>query len=154
MAGRFLHRRFLDIEDEAFDMTPVIDVVFLLIIFFMLVCQFIVAERFRVQVPEDIVSAGKSQDDDRILTLVVVPQDKGVVYAVDNERLDVANAADLSAVIAAAIDEHFRTADPQQPRIVWLRCDKSAFFGDVRPVLEGIARSRATHVDWAVRGKE
>ena len=42
----------LDIEDEAFDMTPVIDVVFLLIIFFMLVCQFIVAERFRVQVPK------------------------------------------------------------------------------------------------------
>ena len=38
-------------EAETFDMTPIIDVVFLLIIFFMLVAQFIVAEQYNVSVP-------------------------------------------------------------------------------------------------------
>ncbi len=38
-------------EAETFDMTPIIDVVFLLIIFFMLVAQFIVAEQYKVSVP-------------------------------------------------------------------------------------------------------
>ena len=154
MVGRFLQRRYRDIEPEAFDMTPVIDVVFLLIIFFMLVCQFIVADRFRVQVPEDIASAAVLRDNDRLLTLTVVPQERGgVLYAVGGERLNVENTQDLPALIAAAIDEHYRTLPSDVPRIVRLRCDKTAVFGQVRPVLEGIAHSRATDVDWAVRGQ-
>lgn len=153
MTGRFLHRRFSNIEGEAFDMTPVIDVVFLLIIFFMLVCQFIVADRFRVQVPEQIVSAVALREDQRLLTLTVAPQGPDVLYAVDHERLNTTDAADVSALITAAIDEHYRDTPPDQPRIVRLRCDRTAVFGNVRPVLEGIARSTATDVDWAVRGR-
>ena len=38
-------------------MTPIIDVVFLLIIFFMLVAQFIVAEQYKVSVPDQIKTA-------------------------------------------------------------------------------------------------
>ncbi|MHC5179864.1 MAG: ExbD/TolR family protein, partial [Planctomycetota bacterium] len=44
-------------ETETFDMTPIIDVVFLLIIFFMLVAQFIAAEQYQVEVPDAIKSA-------------------------------------------------------------------------------------------------
>ncbi len=35
-----------------FNMTPIIDIVFLLIIFFLVVCQFIEAENFPVAVPD------------------------------------------------------------------------------------------------------
>ena len=59
-----------------------------------------------------------------------------MVYAVDNERLDVANAADLSAVIAAAIDEHFRTADPQQPRLCGYDVINRHFSAMFAPFLE------------------
>jgi len=132
-------------------MTPVIDVVFLLIIFFMLVCQFIAADRFKVQVPEQIASSAPLRDDERILTLTVLPEEGGVLYAADAERLKVENADDLPALIAAAIDEHYRGRPISEVRTVRLRCDRTAAFGHVRPVLEGIAQSCATDVDWAVR---
>jgi biopolymer transport protein ExbD len=148
MTRRFLRSRSL--EGEAFDMTPVIDVVFLLIIFFMLVCQFITVEQFRVEVPEQIASAA-AVGDERLLTLTIVPDGGGTLYAVEAERLAVDNPADLPALIAAAIDDYYRSAPGGQPRTVRLRCDKATNYGQVRPVLEGIAASSATNLDWAVR---
>jgi biopolymer transport protein ExbD len=149
MTRRFLRSRSL--EGEAFDMTPVIDVVFLLIIFFMLVCQFITAEYFRVEVPEQIASAAAPSADDRTLTLTILPDGPGTLYAVGPARLAADNPADLPALIAAAIDDHYRAAPPDHPRTVRLRCDKATNYGQVRPVLEGIAASSATNLDWAVR---
>lgn len=149
MAGQFLRSR--RDEGEAFDMTPVIDVVFLLIIFFMLVCQFIVAEAFKVKVPEQIGSAAAPRNKEQIFTLTVTPEEGKVLYAVEAERLTIANPADIPALIAAAIDEHYRGAPPAEARIVRLRCDSSVAFGQVRPVLEGISKSCATDVDWAAR---
>ncbi len=146
---RFLRSQPLD--GEAFDMTPVIDVVFLLIIFFMLVCQFIVAERFKVDVPERITSSISLRNEERILTLTVLPEGESVVYGAGIERLNVENAGDLPVLIAAAIDEHYRGQPFSERRTVRLRCDRMASFGQVRPVLEGIAKSCATDVDWAVR---
>ena len=140
------------VESEAFDMTPVIDVVFLLIIFFMLVCQFITAEQFRVHVPEQIASAVPQKVDEHILTLSILPDDAGrTIYAAGHQRLDIQNPDDIAALFAAAIDEFFRAGPLSATRTVRLRCDASVTFGQVRPVLEGIAHSAATDVDWAVR---
>ena len=47
-AGQFHSRE----ESGSFNMTPIIDIVFLLIIFFLVVCQFIEAENFPVAVPD------------------------------------------------------------------------------------------------------
>ena len=60
---------------EAFDMTPIIDVVFLLIIFFMLVCQFIVAENFQVEVPDQIATARENPAGQNLMTTVTVMAD-------------------------------------------------------------------------------
>ena len=149
MNGKFLRSRH--VEGEAFDMTPVIDVVFLLIIFFMLVCQFIVAERFRVEVPDEIASAVPPKSAERPLTVTVLPDGDGTLYAIGNERLDIDNAEDIAPLYAAAIDDYFQTHPAITNRVVRLRCDKSVAFGCVRPVLKGIAQSSATTVDWAAR---
>ena len=152
MVRQFLRSR--QSEGEAFDMTPVIDVVFLLIIFFMLVCQFITAERFKIQVPEQIGSSAAPQNRDQVFTLTVIPTEEAAVrYAVGPDQLDIANPADIASLIVAAIDDHYRGAAFAQKRIVRLRCDKSVAFGYVRPVLEGISKSCATDVDWAVRNE-
>lgn len=132
-------------------MTPVIDVVFLLIIFFMLVCQFIVAESFKVQVPEQIASAVAPRNKDHIFTLTVMSAEGNVRYAAEAEQLNIADSADIPSLIAAAIDDHYRDVPLAEARIVRLRCDKSVAFGQVRPVLEGISKSHATDVDWAAR---
>ena len=70
-------------EVETFDMTPIIDVVFLLIIFFMLVAQFIVAEQYKVSVPGEIKTAqAKDAEQKHPLTITVMPDDgQGVVCA-------------------------------------------------------------------------
>jgi biopolymer transport protein ExbD len=128
-------------EGEAFDMTPVIDVVFLLIIFFMLVCQFIVADRYKVEVPEEISAAVPQRDDERHLTLTVMPDAGGGHFmAAGNERLSIDNAEDIAALFVSVIDEHFRTAPSGESRTVRLRCDRSVTFGQVRPVLEGLPK--------------
>jgi len=133
-------------------MTPVIDVVFLLIIFFMLVCQFIVADRFSVELPQPIASAAAPHGGQDTLTLTVMTDaDGGVVYAVGAERLPIDNPSDAAALVKAAIDDYYRKRPSGQPKIVRLRCDKSATFGYVKPILKGISDSTATDVDWAVR---
>lgn len=140
------------VDGEAFDMTPVIDVVFLLIIFFMLACQFIAAERFKVEVPDQVASSVPSSAAERFLTLTVAPDESGgTLYAVGSERVRIDNPADIPAIFAAGIDAYFQAAGSSESRTVRLRCDRSASFGQVRPVLEGIAQSCATDVDWAVR---
>ena len=76
-------------EAETFDMTPIIDVVFLLIIFFMLVAQFIVAEQYKVKVPGEIATAHtQDTEEDRPLTITVMPdQEQGAVCVVGSEKL-------------------------------------------------------------------
>lgn len=150
MRGRLAPSRY--VEGEAFDMTPIIDVVFLLIIFFMLVCQFITVERFSVRVPEHIASAVPQKADEHILTLSILPDKAGeTLYAVGQQRLDIENPDDIAALFAAAIDEFYRVRPSSATRTVRLRCDGAVTFGQVRPVLEGIAHSTATDVDWAAR---
>lgn len=138
-------------EGEAFDMTPVIDVVFLLIIFFMLVCQFIAADRFKVDVPEPIASAEEPHGGQDTLTLTVMPDaGGGAVYAAGAERLAVEDTHDVTLLITAAIDDYYRRRPDDGAKIVRLRCDKTVTFGQVKPVLKGIAESIADEVDWAV----
>ena len=137
-------------EAESFDMTPIIDVVFLLIIFFMLVCQFIAAEQFDVAVPDEIASAEKGDVKEKLpLTITVMAQDDGAVCAVGSETLASIGGEDLARLIESAIDEALADRDGTD-RTVRLRCDKAATFGDVKYILTGISKSKATTLDWAV----
>jgi len=56
----------------AFNMTPIIDIVFLLIIFFLVVCQFIEAENFPVAVPDDCEFAQSDSEPGAQVTTVTV----------------------------------------------------------------------------------
>jgi biopolymer transport protein ExbD len=136
---------------EAFDMTPIIDVVFLLIIFFMLVCQFIAAENFQVQVPGQIATAQESSSDHNLMTTVTVmaDADRQVCYAVGSEILSIAVLSEAPEKIAAAIDTQLRSLKPDR-RVVRLRCEKRLPFGVAKYALEGISQSSATDVQWAV----
>lgn len=141
-------------EAESFDMTPIIDVVFLLIIFFMLVCQFMAAETFQVQVPDQIESAQPNASPEHLpLTITVMASPEGkAVYAVDSAKLGIVEGADLADLIQLEID---RTLSEKGTlgKTVRLRCDKSITFGEVKYVLSGISKSHADTLDWAVLGE-
>ena len=134
-----------------FNMTPIIDIVFLLIIFFMLVCQFIVAENFEVTVPEDIASAKPADTDNQKTTTVTVMYDNSgqVVYAVGSEIIATHQADDTARQIAAAIDKQLKSL-PKDRRVVSFRNDKDILFKYTKHALAGISQSSATDIKWAV----
>lgn len=134
-------------NSEPADLTPVIDVVFLLIIFFMLVCQFMAAEQFAVAVPEDIQSAGPADAPQAPLTVTVLMDEGRAVCAVGSQRLAEVKGQDLSMLITSAVNERLAASGEKTVR---LRCDKQVPFGEVKYVLSGISSSRAEELDWAV----
>ena len=134
-----------------FDMTPIIDIVFLLIIFFLLVCQFIVAENFEVTVPDDISSAQPATTaDEQITTVTVMPDNTGQpVYAVGSKIITARPDENISYAIADEIDvqlQHLR----REKRVVCLRIDKDICFQDSQYALAGLTQSCATDMKLAV----
>jgi biopolymer transport protein ExbD len=137
-------------EVETFDMTPIIDVVFLLIIFFMLVAQFIVAEQFKVSVPDEIVSSLQQETEkDSPLTITVMLRNQEVVCAVGSETLASVQGKDMKSLITSTINEYLKTHQAGD-KTVRLRCDRAVPFGQVKHILSGISQSQAESVDWAV----
>ena len=138
-------------EAETFDMTPIIDVVFLLIIFFMLVAQFIVAEQYKVSVP-DAIKTARAQDaeKDRPLTITVMADPlQGITCAVGAEKLAAVVGKDMKSLIASSINDYL-AKNKQAEKTVRLRCDRAVPFGQVKYILAGISQSRAENLDWAV----
>ena len=134
-----------------FNMTPIIDVVFLLIIFFMLVCQFIVAENFEVAVPDDISSAQADLQTDEKTTTVTVMFDEngGSVYAVGSEKITAAEGRDITSAIASEINKQLQNL-PLQQRMVSLRIDKDIPYRNSQYAIAGISRSTASDIKLAV----
>ncbi len=137
-------------EETGFNMTPIIDVVFLLIIFFLLVCQFIVAENFEVSVPDRIATAGDSDNAAELTTTVTAmfAEDGGVAYAVGSEVIAAERGMDLSTAIAEAIDAQLKNL-PVESRVVSLRIDKDICYRDSQYAIAGISRSTATEIKLA-----
>ena len=136
-------------------MTPIIDVVFLLIIFFMLVCQFIAAEQFQVEVPDQISSAQKTepQKNEPLTITVMTGENDKVTCAIGSEKLGDVKGKDLALLIQSAIDESLLRKDIPE-KTVCLRCDKSITFGQVKYILSGISKSKAVNLDWAVLAEQ
>jgi biopolymer transport protein ExbD len=141
-------------EAETFDMTPIIDVVFLLIIFFMLVAQFIVAEQYKVSVPDEITTAQARDSEKKLpLTITVMPnKNKGIVCAIGTEKMAPVEGKDMKSLITSVINDYLAEHEPAE-KTVRLRCDRSVPFGQVKYILSGISQSRVENLDWAVLGE-
>ena len=131
-------------------MTPIIDIVFLLIIFFMLVCQFIVAENFMVSVPESIVSANSEEDNADKTTTVTVMFDEfeNVRYAVGAEIIGAGAEWEIADAIAFEIDRQLHNL-PAERRVICLRVDKDVCYRDSQYAIAGISASTATDIKLA-----
>jgi biopolymer transport protein ExbD len=123
----------------AFNMTPMIDVVFLLIVFFMLVSTFASAENVAMDLPQpDKSRAVNVKLTDRVvincvLTNPASPATSGVVYSIGPLR--VASLEGLSDRLAAA-----KAATPALQ--VVLRADRRLPYRAVREVMQTIAANQ------------
>jgi biopolymer transport protein ExbD len=132
----------------SFNLTPIIDIVFLLIIFFMLLCQFIVAENFLVSVPDRCRSAeARRSAEDQITTITVMktPGEDKVGYAVGSQGITGETRSVIARSIAEAIDSRLERL-PSDRRIVCLRVDRDIRFCDAQYALAAIAESSAANV--------
>ena len=137
-------------KTTTFNMTPMIDIVFLLIIFFLVVCQFIEAENFPVAVPDECRFAQSQHERETNMTTVTVMKtnEGGVAFAVGAEKIDVSSYKDIAGRLAELID--FRLGDlPLERRVVTLRVDKDVCFAEAQYALAGIAESTAANIQLA-----
>jgi len=135
----------------SFNMTPIIDIVFLLIIFFLVVCQFIEAENFPVTVPDGCEFAQSDSEPGAQVTTVTVMKttEERIDFAVGSEKISTSNYADIVEKIAELIDARLRDLPPER-RVVTLRIDKGICFGEAQYALAGIAASSATDIQLAI----
>src|SRR4030042_6306353 len=135
----------------SFNMTPLIDVVFLLIIFFLVVCQFIEAENFPVTVPDDCESAGSGIEAGSAVTTVTVMRTDGgrSIFAVGSAKIALSEGSDLTEQTVRLVD--FSLANfPSARRLVTLRVDREVCFSDAQYALAAVAQSIATDIQLAV----
>jgi len=131
----------------SFNVTPIIDIVFLLIIFFLVVCQFIEAENFPVAVPDDCEFAQSGSDPGAQVTTVTVMKTgaERSAFAVGSEKVTASSYADIVEKLAELIDVRLRGLPPER-RVVTLRIDKDVCFAEAQYALAAVAQSSATDI--------
>ena len=131
-------------------MTPIIDIVFLLIIFFMVVSQFIEAENFPIDVPDNCNFAQSDvEQQTRITTVTVMKTDKDEnTFAVGPEVVNACQTGDIVEQLTKLIDFQLKEL-PADKRIVTLRIDKDVCFEQAQYALAAIAESTATDIKLA-----
>lgn len=138
-ASRSAGRGFAGIQAN---LTPLIDLTFLLVIFFVLVLRISGAERIPLALPEPEEPVSEVPQDERRIVVSVVPD------AADPTRATIQAGGRLFTLDPEGIDEFLaftataRAAAPDS--FLNVRADASLPYSTVRPVLEAIADSGGT----------
>ncbi len=133
-------------EPVEVNLTPMIDVTFLLIIFFMLVSQITQSETDPIHVPRPTDSVARERKYPHKLTITLVHDGEGGVrrYKVGSrlaENMDVVRSiAEESRLAAEAEGEELQ---------VIVRADRDVQYQYVRPVLEAVAQAGLENVNMA-----
>ena len=158
--------------DVQLNMTAMIDVIFILITFFMIICRSIGQENYKLEIPDECISAVVPDEPDQgVLTVSVFgrslspsggaavtaddPESKTeVLYAVRTSIFDPQNPAyrqEPEMLVTEMSEQIVRQARLKGESLVHLRADKNLTYGEVQPVLLALARARIKTVQLAVR---
>ena len=128
------------------NMTPMIDVVFQLIIFFMLVNQIIAEEAVEMLVPELDDPKTREMGEENRLTVNVVPHPYG-----SERKLGELNIPGDATMVKVGLDEFpledlkavtdaLKDAKTQNPELeILLRADAGLFYDEVQPIMQAIS---------------
>ena len=143
-----------------FNLTPMIDVVFILITFFMLICRTIGQENYKMTIPDECAEAVlPEQSEEQAFTVSVFfsspsPASAGAeatglepapVYAVRAEVFDPkheAYQANPALLIADMAKQISQAAQKKEAEMVHLRADKNLTYGQVQQALQALAQAK------------
>lgn len=114
------------------NLTPLIDIVFLLLIFFMLTSHFVREESIEIDLPE--AETGESKNNDKILE-VIVGKDGGYVF--DGNGI---LAADLAIILKSKLSA-------QKDKIVRIKGDRSTNLGKTVELIDLSRKAGAEGID-------
>ena len=140
-------------RQHSFNMTPLIDIVFLLIIFFVITFQFIETENQVVNIPDDCKFAKKEPlNNPAELTLNVVKNPQGTIdFLVGNEKINALSSEQLTEKITRLLDMHLKDC---RKKIITLRIDKDISLDKAQFALAAVAQSQACDIQLAVFDKK
>ena len=127
----------------ALNMMPIIDIVLLLIIFFVFVCRYIAAENFIIAVPDEATNALVDVVDNSNFITVSVwfdEFDRRYFCAVGSDIVDINDATAANEITALINDSVDRIGEDA---IVNVRMEKGIIFSDYSSVIAAISNSRA-----------
>ena len=135
----------------AFNLTPVIDIVFLLIIFFAVVCKFIEAENFPVAVPAGCDFARSELQQQSNMTTISIVKGDGAMsdFTVGSEKVSASNYEDVADNLTGMVNERLESL-PAEGRVVTLRIDKDISYSEAQYALAALAKSEASGIRLAV----
>ena len=123
------------------DMTPMVDIAFLLLIFFMCTTQFKPPEKDKITLP-DSSSPAKSPESDVITISITATPPVKVIYRKGGEELtQELNPASLQTDLGVAL-KTARAANPAAR--VLLKMDKDATYGVMADMILGLQEANAT----------
>ncbi len=148
--------------EVSLNLTAMIDVVFILITFFMLIFRSIGQENYKLSLPTGCPAAviPEQQDDSGVTVSVFRPtqasetagQAAPVVYAVRREIFDPTSEAyrdQPGDLVADMADQIARQVGRRSDDLVHLRADKDMTYGQVQQVLLALSRARVKTVQLA-----
>jgi biopolymer transport protein ExbD len=142
-------------KELSFNMTPVIDIVFLLIIFFVVVFQFIGSDDSIVNLPEDCDFAQKLDENKpwpATITLKADDADK-ITVSIGGQTIDTGNKNELMGLMQKSLDETLSILPPDE-KIVVLRIDKNVNYRDAQYALAAAANSSANRLRLATLAEQ
>ena len=132
-------------------MTPIIDIVFLLIIFLVVVCRQIDAENFEVCVPDKCQFAQPQADNSTGLTTITVTRardGKDIIFAVGAEQINTFIPTDIISWLTEKINRQLKSS-PAAEKTICLRIDKDISYSHAQKALAAVAQSAATKIQIA-----
>jgi biopolymer transport protein ExbD len=142
----FLRRLHTDAPQEiVLNVIPFVDILFLLIIFFILASRFAASEAFTVQVPDAIEQARVAKTSEGSATITLMSSSGVTTCAIGSEVIPSLDKTVLVEKLSSALDQRLEFFPPDK-RIVALRIDKHVPYKDTQYILAAVARSKASAV--------
>lgn len=141
-----LRRKKLSNKISQPNLTPIVDIIFLLIIFFMLSFGFIVSENFKVKIPDraDMATA-RQKESEKLSTLTITKQGEDIVFAVGGESIIYDKNQDIQNIITNMLDRQLNSIKDNN-KIVCLRIDRDITYKYSQIALAAVAQSQAVNI--------